>query len=665
MEQTSRNLEIDRPDFWRQIARKTLDVVYRLNLPAPIIIDLPRSKQIEGVMAAKLVEHNEGLKDTFCPTSRETLLGKSLKELFNFENPERQYLVKKFLDQDYEARDIRIADKIEPETENVYTLNTWHGVLEDGALVGIIGCARIVTDEVTIYKSLKRSEEALQLSLDGASMGIFQWMNNGIFLDYRAAEILASPDSAYSVGFDGFNRLHPDDAPGLESIFEECLKSLEPFCTEFRILAKSGDIRWVEMRGRTSKESSLECHFIGTLQDITGRKRSEHALKEAKEHAESMNRMKTSFLANMSHEMRTPLNAIIGFAELMAEDDLSEEHQDFLSMMIDSGQRLLSTINSVLDVSRIEGGHVEVELKPINLRNEIEGQISLHHPYAKKRGLYLEYLHNAPSLPIHTDRSGLSQILQSLIDNALKFTHRGGVTLRSFQALREDRDFIGISVKDTGIGMNESFLKNAFDIFKQESEGYHRAYEGSGLGLSLVRKWAHLLHCEIELKSKQGEGTEFIIYLPLTRFDSHSIANTPLRPFNFQTVEFEDDEIPRNNNILIVEDDRINALLTERYLEKTYAIDKASNFDEALKKTQESRYDLILLDIHLSDGHTGLEILNEVRNSELNAHTKTIATTAYAMSGDRENLLAKGFDGYISKPFTRGDLLAKIDNVLN
>ncbi|MEM7671816.1 MAG: ATP-binding protein [Verrucomicrobiota bacterium] len=662
MDSHAQNLELNQPDFWRQIARKTLDIVYTLTLPSPIILDLPRSKQIEGVMSSVLSDFNQGFLEAFFKGEPDSPAGSALKNLFDFQNPERQYLVKKFLDGHFEARDIRITDKVKSD-ESIYTLNNWHGIVEEGALVAIIGCARIITDEVTIYKSLKRSEEALQLALDGASMGIFQWMNNGIFLDYRAAEIMAAPDSAYSVGYDGFNRLHPDDSAGLEATFSECLKSMEPFCIAFRVLAKSGDIRWVEMSGRTSSESNLDCHFIGTLQDITNRKRSEHALQEAKEHAESMNRMKTSFLANMSHEMRTPLNAIIGFAELMAEDNLTPEHQDFLSMMIDSGQRLLSTINSVLDVSRIEGGHVEVELKQVNLQSEIEGLLALHHPQARKQGLYLEYVHNAPKIPIHTDRSGLGQILQSLVDNALKFTHQGGVTLRSFQANRENKEYICISVKDTGIGMDEEFINNAFDSFKQESEGYQRAYEGSGLGLSLVRKWTHLLHGEIELKSLRGEGTEFLIYLPLTRFETQSVANNPLRSLNLQAIDFEEPEAPRSNRILVVEDDRINALLTERYLEKTYSVDKAANFEEAIQKTREIRYDLILLDIHLSDGHTGLDILKEVRNSELNARTKTIATTAYAMNGDRENLLSKGFNEYISKPFTRGDLLASIDKV--
>ena len=174
----------------------------------------------------------------------------------------------------------------------------------------------------------------------------------------------------------------------------------------------------------------------------------------------------------------------------------------------------MDTINSVLNVSRIEGGHVQIELKPIDLKVEMDELIALHAPCAQKQRLYIDYNHNAPNTPFIVDHNGFNQIFQSLLDKALKFTHLGGVTFRSFQIKKDDQDYIVISVKDTGIGMDENFMENALDPSKHESEGHKRAYEGSELGLSLVRKWTHLLHGQIELRNTRNHGTKFLVHIP-------------------------------------------------------------------------------------------------------------------------------------------------------
>lgn len=254
---------------------------------------------------------------------------------------------------------------------------------------------------------------------------------------------------------------------------------------------------------------------LGLGIDVTDRKRRETELERARDAAEEMNRLKGAFLANMSHEIRTPLTSIMGFAEAIARN-LEEAHDDDLShhfaqLIQRGGRRLLDTLNSVLDLSRLEAGSIELEHGPLDLGAEIRDAVELLRPRADDRDLTLRVVKPATRVDAVLDASAFHSIVSNLLSNAIKFTPPGGIV---FVRLQAEDDWIRIEVKDTGIGIDADFLPRLFEPFEQESTGPSRSYEGSGLGLAVARQFVELMGGTIHVNSVKGEGTHFIVDLP-------------------------------------------------------------------------------------------------------------------------------------------------------
>lgn len=250
--------------------------------------------------------------------------------------------------------------------------------------------------------------------------------------------------------------------------------------------------------------------LVVNARDVTNRVQLEQQLIHAKDVAEEMNRLKSSFLANMSHEIRTPLTAVLGFAEVLSDAVDKEEHREFARSILRGGNRLLNTINSVLDLAKIEANKLELHPTELDLVQEIENTILLLRPLADDRELSLEFCTAVPSLPITIDQQCLSQILNNLIGNGIKFTAEGGVKI----GLACDLDNITLEVADTGIGMAKDFLPYVFDEFRQESRGFNRSFEGTGLGLAISNKLVHLLGGTLTVTSELGHGSTFTITFP-------------------------------------------------------------------------------------------------------------------------------------------------------
>ena len=284
---------------------------------------------------------------------------------------------------------------------------------------------------------------------------------------------------------------------------------------EAQLVTHRGETRWVSHRARLGELMPSGGRLIyHSGQDITHRKRSEAALIEAREQAEEgraaaeeMGRLKSAFLANMSHEIRTPLTGILGFADLLAEE-LEGEHRDYVEFIERSGRRLLDTLNSVLDLSRLQADHVQPEMRPIDLTDEAREVVRLLTPLAADRGLTLR-LH-APEAPVYAllDRTCINRVVTNLVGNALKFTEQGGVDVVVEASGERPR----LIVRDTGIGIAPDFLPYLFDEFRQASQGEARSHEGSGLGLAITQRLVGLMGADIDVESEVGAGSAFTVH---------------------------------------------------------------------------------------------------------------------------------------------------------
>jgi signal transduction histidine kinase len=278
---------------------------------------------------------------------------------------------------------------------------------------------------------------------------------------------------------------------------------------EARLLRKDGTVRHGEFSVQAITYQG-EYAAIGSIRDVTERKEAEDALRVAKEEAEEMNRLKSAFLANMSHEIRTPLTSIIGFTEVLSEEDLGEGNR-FIELIRRGGERLLDTLNSVLDLSQLEAGSMRLTPAPLDVAEEVRETVDLFKPRAAKHDVDLAVDVPDRPLPAELDGAGLRRILSNLLSNATKFTEPGDqITVR----ITPKDDAFTLEVEDTGVGIDTEFLPHLFDAFQQESTGAARAYEGSGLGLAITHQLTELMGGSIDVESTKGEGTCFTVRLP-------------------------------------------------------------------------------------------------------------------------------------------------------
>lgn len=263
-------------------------------------------------------------------------------------------------------------------------------------------------------------------------------------------------------------------------------------------------------------EKGRMTHYVAIKEDISQRKEMERMLIEAKEKAEEMNRLKSNFLANMSHELRTPMIGILGYSELLkSELNDNPELLELASVINRAGNRLMETLNLILDLSRIESGNLEVSIDLVELNTLVSECIQLFEENAKQKNLFIKNNFTVNHITTSTDTRLLALAVNNLINNAIKFTNSGGITVEVKTFSQSSKDFAVISVQDTGIGIPEDKQSIIFDEFRQVSEGYSRSFEGTGLGLTLTKKAVEILNGSISFESEPGIGSTFSITIPL------------------------------------------------------------------------------------------------------------------------------------------------------
>ena len=386
--------------------------------------------------------------------------------------------------------------------------------------------------------------------------------------------------------------------------------------------------------------------------------KSEESLIKAKNSAEKSSRLKSSLLANVSHELRTPMTGILGFSEILNEELDDPRLKSMAGTIFKSAGRLMSTLNSIIDLSALEADKNSLNLKSVNTRLMMQPLLKVAYSIASDKGLYLR-TSIPPDLFVKTDEKLLSQLLHHLIDNAIKFTVDGGISISVFKLNKKSTNAT-IRVNDTGIGIAPEHHKMIFEEFRQVSEGFSRTFEGSGLGLSLCAKISRLLNAKIWVDSIEGQGSDFYIELPI------ALPETDVKSASDHSPAIKTHRLSRGSvpDVLIVEDNEINRRLAALYLREICNTEMAENGYVAIEKVKRKKYDAILMDINLGAGPDGLSIAQQTRNSEFNKDTPIIAVTGYTMHGDKEKLLSNGCSHYLPKPYDKQTLLKLFSGIL-
>jgi PAS domain S-box-containing protein len=517
-------------------------------------------------------------------------------------------------------------------------------------------------------EALRYSETRWQFALEGAGHGVWDW-------NYQSGQVYFSKQWKAILGFHEFDlknhiiewekRIHQEDFPEWTSALSFYFNNRTSiFQNEHRLLCKNNTYKWVLSRGKTIEMTSdgKPIRIIGTLTDITDRKNAEfqliknelrlkmqnEELRLAKERAEESDRLKTSFLQNVSHEIRTPMNGIIGFVDLLQDRSLSENKRtEFVEIVNVCCNQLLAIVNDILEISKIEIGSISLQITTFSLKKLLDDIYNLYYFQAKDKHINFSVSTTCENLSISSDFTKLQQILSNLISNAIKFTDKGSVSVSCI----EGNQHLLFAIRDTGIGIPEDQKEKIFERFHKIDSEKDRLYSGTGLGLSIAKGLVDLMEGKIWLESTYGQGSVFYLSIPHTNGDM------------FQNRIRDEIEVkPKTNNlrILLAEDDVNNVrYISELLYAEDLEIINAKNGMEAIGiLNNEDHIDLILMDIKMPvmDGFEATSIIKSKW-----PQIPVIALTAYAMSEDIQKATTIGFDGYLTKPVRRGELLSKIN----
>ncbi|WP_413290575.1 response regulator [Bdellovibrio sp. HCB337] len=482
---------------------------------------------------------------------------------------------------------------------------------------------------------------------------------NKVWADYTGLS------SEQSVGSGWQEAIHPSDLRGFLKAWMDSMNSGDPFQIECRIRRHDGEVRWHWVRA-VPELNTLDkvVAWIGTCTDIHDRKLAEKLLVEAKTMAVSANIAKTQFLANMSHEIRTPLSAILGFAELLLNPDLNyEERVQSINTICRSGEQLLKLIDEILDISKVEAGHLDIEQIEVDMAGLLSDLKTLLGIKSQTKGIGLEFiLNNAIPKRVTSDPTRLRQILLNMISNAIKFTQKGTVKLEI--GWEEATKSFRFRVRDTGVGISQEQAEKLFQPFVQVDSSTTRRFGGTGLGLALSRTLAQAMGGNVYLEnSKAGVGSSFIIEVHTEPLDGTAYLDKIEDILRVDQKPLVSEEVASLEGIkvLLVEDAPINQILIGRFLTGAGAqVDFADNGLEGVKKAMSGDYGVVLMDIQMPemDGYEATTTLRKQGYSR-----PIIALTAHALKEDRDRCLQVGCSDHLTKPIDRKRLISQISHL--
>jgi PAS domain S-box-containing protein len=544
-------------------------------------------------------------------------------------------------------------------------------------VVGVAVIARDITARKQAEEAVRNSEEKFRQLAENVRE-VF-WMLNAdgtevLYISPAYEKVWGRTcQSLYEDPMSWMEAILPEDLEQARLLFERQMQGYSG-SSEYRIRKPDGVERWVRDRAFPVRDQAGQLiRVAGIADDITERKRHEEELVRAREAADAANQAKSTFLANMSHEIRTPMNGIVGMLQLLSETDLTPRQQRYAEVAQASGQTLLSLINDILDLSKIEARRVTLEILDFNLRAAVQDVIESLRPQANAKWLAFGWRVTAetPDL-LRGDPQRLRQVLVNLLSNAVKFTQRGSVTLEvRLRSQEQGKATIHFAIVDTGIGIRPEQAPALFSPFVQADSSTTRKYGGTGLGLAISKQLVELMGGQIGVDSRPGHGSTFwftaALGTPPTSASLAEAAGQALSPANRAPgwgcfVASPKAVVPgRQARILVAEDNPTNQLVIRAQLEKLGCqASTVANGAEALEALRQGTYDLVLMDgqMPIMDGY---EATRQIRESS-HAGIPIIAVTAHAMAGDRDKCIRAGMNDYLAKPVELdrlADMLAK------
>ncbi|EMY61027.1 MHYT domain-containing protein [Leptospira terpstrae] len=527
---------------------------------------------------------------------------------------------------------------------------------QDDIFVGLISD---ITERVIIEKALKSNEEQMQSFIQNIPGVVYRCLVDEYWTTVFMSDSIQSLSGYPSSDFLEPNRkrtfseiIHPEDRIHVSNIIQNAIDTTDTFVLNYRIIQKSGEIRWVLEYGGLVFDEEKKVKFLdGVILDNTDRRMIEEALIESKEKAEMAAITKTTFLANMSHEIRTPMNAIIGFTEVLLAGELYGNQKKQLETVKNSAKSLLRLLNDVLNSAKLDRGAVELEIIDFSLLSLVDQVCSAMGIEAKRKGLQFQYS-LAENLEEYYkgDSLRIRQILTNLLGNAIKFTKEGFIQL----SITTKEEEVLFHIQDSGIGIAPDRLEKIFDPFTQADVSMSRKFGGTGLGTTISKQLVELMKGKIWVESELGAGTHFYVSLPLEK-------GNPILEFN-EKIQFD---LP-SMDILIVDDVKQNVELIELLMTSNgHKVEIAKNGREALEFFKSKKFDLVLMDIQMPE-MDGLEATRQIRDYEKSSSIRTpiIALSASVFEEDKVSAKNAGMDGFVSKPIDIHDLFFEIKKLI-
>jgi len=510
--------------------------------------------------------------------------------------------------------------------------------------------------------TLSENEKKLKMVTNNVPAGILSYDQAGniTFVNPKTLEILGWPSAEAARSMNLFT-FPPFMECGIAGVCQACIEEGRAISSEKDYVTKWGKPIVIRIQATPIKdENGNILSAITIIEDFTERKQLEKDLEIAKEQAELSSKAKSQFLANMSHEIRTPMNGIMGMTELLKYTDLTSEQKEMVKIIQSSSELLLNIINDVLDLSKIDTGKIELYPERVDLYHLMEEKEKLFGSLARNKGLdFVVDIENTIPKEVLVDKTKLSQIINNLVGNAIKFTANGKVELSVKKVnLTENKVKLMFSVADSGIGIPEQDIPRLFNPFTQLENTYTKRFQGTGLGLAISKKLVELMKGEIFLESELGKGSTFYFTCWVDRLH---LDSNPLLAGDSVLQE------PGNTiRVLYIEDDYASQLVVKGICKVlNWQVGIAFNGRQGLTMLENNHYDIILMDIQMP-GTNGLEIAKMIREKEKSTgrHIPIIATTAFAMGQDRVNAINAGMDDCLSKPIDFEKFVAIIEKNL-